>query len=402
MRATQRPKWIGSLAKLPTCLIVLLTAGCTGAPSQSSSSLPTPAPRSDIGIVSGVLGLELSPAPAGPAASTATSDLALIVSTQQAGGATWRRLVIADGTSGWTSRPFETVRAVRVRPATRPFSLLSKSPDDPSFSDAEEIHVAGEVDGQIVGVSERARVAGNEQLMLPERYRRSLPWLKLKFGSVQGFAPVDWVALLPTPTPVTGPLAEALDALEARGLVWRPFLGGLPSVPVAPETVFELEDPTSAPVMARSSREWNALEFSFRDDRGLMAVYADGPQRLFRLSREKDVPVDIVLKGDFATPAKVQHTDVNADGAQDWLVEIAARYGDGYYAVLWIIDGRTARGPLRLERLLLSRSTAESASPGVDARWDVLDNGTIQVTRGTADKKQTTVYRYSDRLTEVH
>ena len=392
------------LAEICAAFVVLLAAGCSGSPSQSPA--PGIAPASDIGFVTGVLGLELSPAPAEPAARTAASDLALVVHTQQARGVTWRRLVVADGTTGWTSRAFDNVRAARVRASARSLSLLSKSPDDPAFSEAEEIRVGDDIEGQIVGVSRRARVAGNEQLMLPERYRRSLPWLELKFGSTQGFAPFDWIALLPPPSPVTSTLEEALDALGARGLVWKPFLGGLVSEPavmrVTTGTVYELNDPASLPRKAQAAREWSALEFVFRDERGLMVVYTDGPRRMFRFTGDRNVPVDIVLNGDFALPAQVRHTDINADGAQDWLVEIAARYGDGFYAVLWIIDGRTAADSLTLERLLLSHSTGESPSTDVNANWQLRDDGTIHVTRGRAGEERTAVYRYgSNRLTEV-
>ena len=142
---------------------------------------------------------------------------------------TWRRLVVADGTTGWTSRAFDNVRAARVRASARSLSLLSKSPDDPAFSEAEEIRVGDDIEGQI-----------------------------------------------------------------------------------------------------------------------------------------------------------------------------AARYGDGFYAVLWIIDGRTAADSLTLERLLLSHSTGESPSTDVNANWQLRDDGTIHVTRGRAGEERTAVYRYGgNRLTEV-
>jgi hypothetical protein len=382
-------------------LIVLLMTGC----SSSQSPAPRTEPASGIGLVSGVFGLELSDGPAGPTTRTAASDLALVTHTQQTGSVTWTRLVVADGSSGWTSRALNGARAVRVRPSARPFFLLNKSPDDADFGEAAEIPVDADSEGQIVGASRRGRIAGDQELMLPEKYRHALPWLELKFGSKQGFAPFDWIALLPTPAPQVRTLEEGLDALKAKGLVWKPFLGALLTSPfthVTPGTAFELEDPSSSPRKTDAAGEWSRLEFVFRDEQGLMAVYADGPRRLFRFIQGARPPANIVLSGDSAVPAKTRHRDLNADGMPEWIVEIAARYGDGFYAVLWVVDGRSVADSLKLQHLSLSQSAGESPSTGVDASWELRDDGTIQVTRETAGKRRATVYRYTDRLIEVH
>ena len=57
---------------------------------------------------------------------------------------------------------------------------------------------------------------------------------------------------------------------------------------------------------------------------------------------------------------------------------------------------------MKLQQLSLSQSAGESPSTGVDASWELRDDGTIQVTREAAGKTRTTVYRYTDRLVEVH
>lgn len=388
------------IARFFAVSIVLVLAGC----SASQSSAPATAPPSDLGLVSGALGLELSNGPGEPATRTAASDLALLVHKQQTGGVAWTHLIVADGSSGWTSHAFDTVSAVRVRASARPFVLMNKSPDEADFSEAAETHVDEGAEGEIVGASRRSRIAGNEQLMLPERFRHALPFLELKFGSTRGFAPLDWVALLPTPVPQFRTLEEGLDQLRARGLVWKPFLGALstaPAVRVTPGTAYELNDPTSSPRKTDAPGEWSQLEFAFRDERGLMAVYADGPRRLFRFIQGSEPPLAVVLTSDFAMPVQTRHTDLNGDGRLEWLVEIAARYGDGFYTVLWTVDGRSAADSLRLQQLRLSHSTGESASTDVDATWALRDDATIQVVRETAGTKRTTVYRYTDRLIEV-
>jgi hypothetical protein len=308
---------------------------------------------------------------------------------------------VADGATGWTSREFAEIRAVRVRPAIQSFSLLTRSPDDPSFGDAEERRVSDGIEGEILGVSERARVAGNERLMFPERYRRALPWLDLKFGDVRGFAPFDWVTLVPASVSATGSLPEALEAAGATGLVWKPFLGGLPTATVTTGTVHELANPDSEPALVQRSSEWRVPEFMFRDGQGRMAVYSNGVRRLFRFSEGTAATADIEIDGDNAEPGRVQHVDMNMDGKKEWLVETLARYGDGFYSVLWILDGRTVPGRLRLERLPLSRSAGESASRDADASWEWRTDGTLQVTRGPAGQRQTVTYRYGDRLTQV-
>jgi len=150
----------------------------------------------------------------------------------------------------------------------------------------------------------------------------------LKFGSLQGFAPFDWIALVPTPAPQVRTLEEGLDALKAKGLVWKPFLGALSTSPVAhvtPATAFELEDPSSSPRKTGAAGEWSRLDFVFRDEQGLMAVYADGPRRLFRFIQGANPPANIVLSSDSAVPVKTRHRDLNADGMAEWIVEIAAR-----------------------------------------------------------------------------
>jgi len=382
-------------------LLVLLTAGCSSSQPPASPAEP----GSGLGWVTGVLGLELSDAVSSPAARAAASDLAVVIRTQQVGGVTWRRLVAADGSSGWTPHAFTSVRAVRVRPDVSPFFLLSKSPDDADFSEADEIRIDDGVEGQIVGASQRGRVAGNEELMLPEKYRRSLPWLELRFGSRQGFAPMDWIALLAAPVPQVRTLEEGLDALGARGLVWRPFLGSLTSdaaaTRVTPGTSYAMDDPASAPTRTRAAVEWSRLEFVSRDEGGLMAVYGDGARRLFRFIQAGQPPIDITLATDFARPVQARHIDLNADGKREWLVEIAARYGDGFYAVLWIVDGRSTAESLMFQHLSLSQTTGESSSTNVDASWTLRDDGTIQVVRETAGTKRTTVYRYDGRLVEA-
>jgi hypothetical protein len=170
---------------------------------------------------------------------------------------------------------------------------------------------------------------------------------------------------------------------------------------VAAGTAYSLDDPASPPTKTDAPGEWNHLEFVSRDERGLMAVYADGPRRLFRFVQGSHPPVNIILASDFAQPVQTRHKDLNADGSEEWLVEIAARYGDGFYAVLWIVDGRSVAGPLMLQQLPLSRSTGESPSTDVQASWALRDDGTIQVMRDTAGRTTTTVYKYADRLVEV-
>jgi hypothetical protein len=379
---------------------VLAAAGCRAAPSQSAA--PEAQRAGEFGLVAGLLGTPLSASPGGSAVAAAASDLALLAGMQQVAGVIWRRVIVADGTEGWTSRDVGAVRSVRVQPSMRPLSLVSKSPDDPGFSEAEEILIDDGVDGMIVGISRGTRVAGNEQLMLPERYRHTLPWLELRFGSQQGFAPLDWIAF--RAAPAARPLPEALDGLGAKGLVWRPFLGDVASATIAggiDGRAYALADPVASPRRAQTSGEWSSLEFTFRDERGAMAVYGDGPRRMFRFVENGAAPVDIVLGSDWARPAQVRHRDLNGDGTLEWLVEIAARYGDGFYAALWILDGRPPGDALALERLLLSHSAGEPASSSVDGTWQLRDDGTIEVTRRTNGDSRTTTYRYRDTLTEV-
>src|SRR6185436_4868796 len=112
-----------------------------------------------------------------------------------------------------------------------------------------------------------------------------------------------------------------------------------------------------------------------------MAVWADGSRRLFRFIQGANPPVNVILSSDFALPAQTRHTDLNGDGALEWIVEIAARYGDGFYAVLWVIDGRSVADSLKLQQLSLSQSSGEPPSTGVDASWELRGDGTIHVTR---------------------
>jgi hypothetical protein len=385
-------------------LIGLTLTGCSG-PSSSQTSAPALAQPARIGLVTGLLGLDLSDGPSEPVARSSASNLGLVLDTQQVSGVTWRRLAVADGSIGWTSHPFEDVQLVSAQPFLRPFSLLEKSPDDPDFGDAREIRVRDDATGEIVSASRAARVGGNEQLMLPERFRRSLPWLQLKFGSAVGFAPFDWIVLSGNPRPPAATLEEALDAMAVKGIVWRPFLGTVAAMSaltrVAPRRVYELEDAGAAPSRAQTSAEWSVLDLVYRDERGLVALYADGAKRLFLLKRESEAPIHLLVNADHATVAHVRHSDLNNDERDEWVLEVVGRYGDGSYSVLWIVDGRSTPESLMLQQLPLSRSGGEAPGKDVDRSWSVRPDSIIEVVSTAAGEKQSLTYRYGDRLTRI-
>jgi len=260
----------------------------------------------------------------------------------------------------------------------------------------------------VLGISTRARVAGVEQLMLPPRLRPyELPWLDLKIGEVRGFAPFDWIALSWDVAIPQGTLEAAVDGLGIKGIAWKPFLGPLSfttsqSARARTAGVFQLDDLASAPKKATVAADWNDLVFVYRDDTSLVAMYAEGPKRLIRF-RAASVQLDTVIDEDFATPSGVKHLDLNGDGHDDWILELAGRYGDGFHSVLWVIDGASRADSLRLQQLPLSHSAGEGGSTEMDARWTVGTDRTIEVERrsGTSGARKT-VYRYGTRLTEVH
>ena len=395
-------RWTGNQAKAWVLLSVLLVvSGC------SYREQPPEATQRTLGIVQGVLGLELSDSPGSPPNRAIRGNLAIVVESRPDKKVAWSRLVTSDGVHGWTSSGLVPSSAVEVEPLTHPFTLMNKSPDAQDFSEnAEEIPIANGTKGSILGASSKSRVSSTRSLMVPERLRRDqLPWLFLEFGSDEGYAPIDGVTLTWPAGSGNGTLEDTMEAAGMRGLVWRPFLGPVKSrlMELAPRPGADgyfMDGTAVAARQAKLPESWDGVEVIYREANALLIVFSSGTARLFRFISSGAATSDIFAPNDEPYPGRVMRMDLNADGNPEWILEIVGVYGDGYYSALWVIDGMSGLDGLKSARLPLSHSSGEKAGDA-EATWEIAPDGMIRVTRTKGEGRASSQYRYTDRLAEL-
>ena len=87
--------------------------------------------------------------------------------------------------------------------------------------------------------------------------------------------------------------------------------------------------------------QWKRLEAIYvdpGDHSTMLAVFAAEAARLLLFVESGKPNLGIVQSEDHPRMVRVILEDLNGDHRPEWLLEIASRYGDGFYSTLWHVD----------------------------------------------------------------
>ncbi len=359
--------WIDGLVKpFFFCGFIAVWAAC----SQTS-------PPATAGIVAGVLGIKVASSPGGVASREIEGNVALLLGVQAVHGSASYHILGADGTHGWTTKALGQPQEPTAVPAVPSFSLSSRSPDDIDFDSSSEIKVAQGATGKVIGGSRTSRPASIRNLMVPERLNRSIaPWLELKVGNSTGFVPADWVSLhWPLGNVTTGNVADILRQSGLTGITRKPFLDPvselLKKVAPGPGTPVRHCESADGPIDRKAtSTKWDLPEatiLSAVDQQGLFVEFGSSESVLFTFVNSAGNKSYVWIEEGRPYVVHAQSIDLENDGTTEWLMEVVATYGDGYYSVLWIV--KQSAGDLQIDRIALSHSSGEVQGPATDAAW---------------------------------
>ena len=391
-RATRKPISTASQVERRAALLALLLASGLWRHGIAETALE---PR----VLTGVLNAPLAETPGARPNAVAAGNVALVVESRVEDGRPWFRLLVSDGSHGWTVATPENLQPAVIHPVIDPFVLLEHNPDETPIEASSQIKVESAT-GQVLGDSRRSQPASLEAMRIPERLNPAIqPWLWLKFGESSGYAPLDWVAIDWGSTAARdGALATAVDHLALRGVIRKPFL-----TPVA-DLLTRAAPKRSVPVQVLSddgvSRhetipdvDWTRPEMLVRLDvrRGgidSLVVYAVSDRaRLFSFRNGDASPVNILVEEDHPFANQVETRDLDGDGKPEWLLEVVSTYGDGYYSRLWVLAGNSVESAVKLATVPLSRSSGESDGE-IEAAWWLDPEHRLWI--GRAGKRQTT------------
>jgi hypothetical protein len=182
------------------------------------------------GLVQGVMGLALSPAAGQVPAVLVQGGVALRLEQIQLEGRSWQHLLASDGSHGWTAQPLGGERQVSARAQSDGFELLTLPPGHADFLSAVGRPVPQGAEGRLLGGSRDSHVADAQDQMLPSWLNSGLaPWPHWDMGGVQGWAPLQQVALswAGDPAPKDASARSLLGAWGLKGLTRAPFLAPL-------------------------------------------------------------------------------------------------------------------------------------------------------------------------------
>lgn len=367
------------------------------------------------GLVQGVMGTALSPAPGQPPASRLRGGVALRLEFVQLDGQRWQHLLGSDGSHGWTTRPVVEERPVTARALGSGFELMPLPPGHRDFLSSVGQPVPDGALGRLLGGSRDSQVSDAQDLLVPAWLTSSVaPWPRWAMAGVEGYAPLSLVALAwPAPAPARAPGAALADAnqllggLGLDGLTRAPFLAEMAQslrrlAPMDGARALDLSDaPGKAARRVVLRGEWQGPQCSYRAASapagGLSALlcFAQGKARAFVLQGTSGASLIAHAAEDSLSVARVEESDLDGDGLPEWLLEMVGVYGDGYYSELWVVDGRSGQGALRIQRQALSRGSGESPEKAQDAAWGIGSNHTVWMWRSTARGSRLSLLRYS-------
>ena len=369
------------------------------------------------GLVNGVLGIAVSPAPGQPPSARLRGGLALRLNQVEKAGQTWVQLLASDGSHGWTNRPLGAEQPVTARAAGPAFELMPLPPGHADFLSSVGRPVPDGTSGRLIGGSLESYVADMQDNQVPAWLSHSLaPWPQWSMGGVEGFAPLpamalSWPAARATAGAATGtPISarELLGQWGLDGLSQAPFLAPLaPALQrLAPASGARALDLSGAPGKTTSQRllqgAWAGPLTAYRaeaksaDGLAALLIFGQGKARALVLQGEQGASMLAHVEDDAVSVARLVQADLDGDGMPEWLLEMVGVYGDGYYSELWIVDGRSSRLGLRIHRLVLSRSSGEAPGSAQNAAWWTdPTGGTLWVWRSTSAGSRLALWRYS-------
>jgi len=342
------------------------------------------------GLVAGVLGTPVSPAPGQAASQRLRGGLALRLNQVELAGQTWYQLLASDGSHGWTHLPLGAEQPVTARSADRAFELMPLPPGHLDFLSSQGRPLPEGARGRLTGGSLESYVADMHDNQVPDWLSHSLaPWPRWAMGGVEGYAPLPALALSwPSALAVAGaalatPIAarDLLGQLGLNGLSQSSFLAPLAPVlhrlaPTAGARALDLSDaPGKAPSQRLMQGVWAGPLAAYRaeaekaDGLAALLIFGQGKARALVLLGHDGAAMLAHVDDDAMSVASLAEVDLDGDGLPEWLLEMVGVYGHGYYSELWIVDGRSSRQGLRIHRLPLSRSSGEAPGGTQTAAW---------------------------------
>jgi hypothetical protein len=361
------------------------------------------------GLVPSTRGLALSPGPGEAPAMRLQGGLALRLEQVTQAGQTWQHLLASDGSHGWAALAIENESPVMARAVGVGLELLPVPPGHPDFMSALGQPVSAGAQGHLLGGSRDSQVADMQDRMLPAWLNPGLaPWPRWKMGDVDGWAPLQQVALdwQADHLPADSSARNALGAWGLFGLSRAPFLAPLMPVlkPLAPGNGVSAVDVSGAPGKAHQrsllNGVWEGPLVAYRATvapvGGLAALlsFGQGKARAFVLQGTSNKTSVITADDDSLSIVRLEEFDLDGDGLPEWVLELAGLYGDGYYTELWVVDGRSTQGSVRIQRQALSRSSGETPASAQDAAWAIGSDRTLWVWRSSASGSRMAALRY--------
>lgn len=332
----------------------------------------------------------LASAPGGPVFANAASSPALVIGS---GGGGFRRVLLADGTSGWTNAPLRRLSSARFRPQAD-FDINRFPPGDPRRKDVQDPQLmvtlpAGAV-ASVVGASLERDAPSERALRLDQAPFLEQPNLLLQFGATKtGFAHGLDIDLEWTPPTLT-------HLQSARGIVRRPFLepfatAALARAPSAGATTHVLDGLGALRALPAPAHTWASLETLIHDPNAksgaiaTLAVVADGGAFAFVFTGKDKSESLVVPRAELGSPwiTRVELADLDGDGRAEWLLELVDRTSEALSSRLLVVAGDSLQSKFSAAALDLGEESGESADPGQRYAWYV-DGNRLFVARDDA------------------
>jgi len=310
-------------------------------------------------LVEVAAGAPVASAPGGSATAKVVSSPALVIGL---GGDGHRRLLLADGVSGWTPAPLRVVSSTRVRPSTS-LELDRFPPGDARRKDPDEkstVVLPAHAVANVAGASFERDAPSDRALRLDQAPFLEQPNLLLQLGPTStGFVhgltfDLEWTA---------PPSVDLAQLGSVRGIVRRPFLGpfaaaALAIAPRAGDTTHVVVDTTKDFDVFRAlpapAHKWTSLETLVVDPTAnapaiaSLAVVGDGGAfALVFVGKGKSESV-VLPRADIGSPwvTRAEMADLDGDGLAEWLVELVDRTSHGLTTRLLIVSGTSLQSGL--------------------------------------------------------
>ena len=292
-------------------------------------------------------GTALSADPRGPANRVADGNPALILEERSDG---WRRMLAADGTSGWseTTPSASTTTSVEIGMQV---AAVDHSPDEAVA--ASDIGLSAPV--RIVGASNKSAVSSLEENMIPlRRSWRRTPWLKLQAGTTTGWSSPSDVSFTWSGAPAP------------KGMIRAPFTGRfaalLDSVPRAGARVLRVDSAGGAASAAAMQAEETFSEvraLQIENDRPVAVMFSGERARLLRLMTGS-------LLFDTYSPEldRVACADLSGNGSRQCAAQVTQVTGDGAFTTLWIVASPTLATSVQIDA-----SSGEAGAAVTEGEW---------------------------------